>query len=77
MFITNGTVCDFLVTQCLTHPDEKRHNRFSMIIMPADAPGVTRNKILGKLGIRASDTAEVSNITDYHLAFLSSFPQRL
>ncbi len=60
MFITNGTVCDFLVTQCLTHPDEKRHNRFSMIIVPADAPGVTRNKIHGKLGIRASDTAEVS-----------------
>jgi acyl-CoA dehydrogenase len=60
MFITNGTVCDFLVTQCLTHPDEKRHNRFSMIIVPADAPGVTRSKIHGKLGIRASDTAEVS-----------------
>jgi len=60
MFITNGTVCDFLVTQCLTHPEEKRHNRFSMIIVPADAPGVTRNKIHGKLGIRASDTAEVS-----------------
>jgi acyl-CoA dehydrogenase len=60
MFITNGTVCDFLVTQCLTHPEEKRHNRFSMIIVPADAPGVSRNKIHGKLGIRASDTAEVS-----------------
>jgi len=60
MFITNGTVCDFLVTQCLTNPEEKRHNRFSMIIVPADAPGVTRNKIHGKLGIRASDTAEVT-----------------
>ena len=60
MFITNGTVCDFLVTQCLTHPEEKRHNRFSMIIVPADAPGLTRSKIHGKLGIRASDTAEVS-----------------
>jgi acyl-CoA dehydrogenase len=60
MFITNGTICDFLVTQCLTHPEEKRHNRFSMIIVPADTPGVTRNKIHGKLGIRASDTAEVS-----------------
>jgi len=60
MFITNGSICDFLVTQCLTHPDEKRHNRFSMIIVPADAPGLTRNKIHGKLGIRASDTAEVS-----------------
>jgi alkylation response protein AidB-like acyl-CoA dehydrogenase len=60
MFITNGSICDFYVTQCITNPEEKRHNRFSLIIIPADAPGVTRNKIHGKLGIRASDTAEVS-----------------
>jgi alkylation response protein AidB-like acyl-CoA dehydrogenase len=60
MFITNGSICDFYVTQCITNPDEKRHNRFSLIIIPADTPGITRNKIHGKLGIRASDTAEVS-----------------
>jgi alkylation response protein AidB-like acyl-CoA dehydrogenase len=60
MFITNGTVCNFFVVQCITHPDDKRHNRFSMIIVPSDAEGVTRTKIRGKLGIRASDTAEIS-----------------
>ncbi|RLC22830.1 MAG: acyl-CoA dehydrogenase, partial [Deltaproteobacteria bacterium] len=60
MFITNGTVCDFYVVQCLTHPDAPRHHRFSMVIVPADTPGVTRAKISGKLGIRASDTGEVS-----------------
>jgi alkylation response protein AidB-like acyl-CoA dehydrogenase len=60
MFITNGTVCDFFVVQCITHPEEKRHNRFSMIVVPSDAKGVTRTKIHGKMGIRASDTAEVS-----------------
>ena len=60
MFITNGTVCDFMVAQCITNPDEKRHNRFSQIIIPTDAPGITRTKIKGKLGIRASDTAEIS-----------------
>jgi alkylation response protein AidB-like acyl-CoA dehydrogenase len=60
MFITNGTVCDFFVVQCITNPDEKRHNRFSMIIVPGDAAGLTRTKIHGKMGIRASDTAEVS-----------------
>jgi acyl-CoA dehydrogenase len=60
MFITNGSVCDFLVAQCITHPEGKRHNRFSMIIVPADAKGITRTKIKGKLGIRASDTAEIS-----------------
>lgn len=61
MFITNGTVCDFFVAQCITNPDaEKKHNRFSQIIVPADAKGVTKNKIHGKMGIRSSDTADVS-----------------
>ncbi|MGA2554522.1 MAG: acyl-CoA dehydrogenase family protein [Smithella sp.] len=60
MFITNGTVCDFMVAQCITNPDEKKHNSFSLIIIPADAKGVTRNKIHGKMGIRASDTAEIA-----------------
>jgi acyl-CoA dehydrogenase len=60
MFITNGTVCNWMLTQCITNPEEKRHNSFSMIIVPADAKGVTRNKIHGKMGIRASDTAEIA-----------------
>ncbi len=60
MFITNGSVCDFMVAQCITNPEEKKHNSFSLIIVPADAPGVTRNKIKGKLGIRSSDTAEIA-----------------
>jgi alkylation response protein AidB-like acyl-CoA dehydrogenase len=60
MFITNGTVWDFMVTQCITNPDQKKHNSFSLIIVPIDAKGITRNKIHGKLGIRASDTAEVA-----------------
>jgi alkylation response protein AidB-like acyl-CoA dehydrogenase len=61
MFITNGTVCDFYVAQCITNPEaEKKHSRFSQIIVPADAKGVTRNKIPGKMGVRASDTADVS-----------------
>jgi len=60
MFITNGTVCDFMVAQCITNPEQKKHNSFSLIIVPADARGVTRNKIHGKMGIRASDTAEIA-----------------
>ncbi|MGE5800224.1 MAG: acyl-CoA dehydrogenase family protein [Syntrophaceae bacterium] len=60
MFITNGTVCNFMVAQCITNPDQKKHNSFSLIIVPADAPGVTRNKIRGKMGIRSSDTAEIA-----------------
>lgn len=60
MFITNGTVCDFMVAQCITNPQEKKHSSFSLIIVPADASGVTKNKIHGKMGIRASDTAEIA-----------------
>jgi len=44
----------------MTNPDDKRHQRFSMILVPSDTKGVTRTKIHGKLGIRASDTAEIS-----------------
>ena len=60
IFITNGTVCDFMVVQAITKPEEKRHNSFSQIIVPANAKGITRNKLTGKLGIRASDTAEIA-----------------
>jgi len=60
MFITNGTVCNFMVAQCITNPEEKKHNSFSLIVVPADASGITRNKIHGKMGIRSSDTAEIA-----------------
>jgi len=60
MFITNGTVCGFMVVQCITSPEEKRHNSFSMIIVPGDTEGVTRTKIHGKMGVRSSDTGEIS-----------------
>ncbi|HKI50054.1 MAG TPA: acyl-CoA dehydrogenase family protein, partial [Desulfobacteria bacterium] len=60
MFISNGNIADFFITLCLTHPDaEDRHQRHSVFIINADSPGITRNKIKGKLGIRAHDTAEI------------------
>jgi alkylation response protein AidB-like acyl-CoA dehydrogenase len=61
MFITNGSICDFYVVFCVTDSKtEVRHKRQSLIIVEADRPGITRTKITGKLGIRASDTAEVA-----------------
>jgi alkylation response protein AidB-like acyl-CoA dehydrogenase len=60
MFITNGTICDYMVVLCVTNPDAPRHSRLSLLIVDASLPGITRNKILGKMGIRASDTAEIS-----------------
>ena len=61
MFITNGTVCDWMVVLCVTGDDEaKKHGRHSLILVESDRKGITANKIRGKLGIRASDTAEIA-----------------
>jgi alkylation response protein AidB-like acyl-CoA dehydrogenase len=60
MFITNATIADYFVVLCQTDPEaEKRHARFSVFIVEADRPGLTRRKIHNKLGIRASDTGEL------------------
>jgi alkylation response protein AidB-like acyl-CoA dehydrogenase len=60
MWITNGTVADYVVMLCETDPDaEGRYNGFSQIIVETDRDGFTAEKITGKLGIRASDTAEL------------------
>ncbi len=61
MFISNGSIADYLTVLCVTHPDaENRHHRHSVLIVETDREGYEANKLKGKLGIRASDTAEVS-----------------
>ena len=61
MFATNGNLAEFLLVFCQTDPgNASRHRRYSFIIVPTDTPGYTASKIHGKMGIRASDTAEVS-----------------
>ncbi len=61
MFATNGTLADFLLVFCQTDPENpNRHRRFSFILVPTDTPGFTATKIRGKMGIRASDTAELA-----------------
>ncbi|WP_254535048.1 acyl-CoA dehydrogenase family protein [Halomarina litorea] len=60
MWITNGTVGDFFVAMCKTDPEaEGRYNGFSQIVVESDRDGFKSEKITGKLGIRASDTAEL------------------
>jgi len=60
MWITNGSVGDFFVVLCQTDPEaEGRYNGFSQIIVESDRDGFEAEKITGKLGIRASDTAEL------------------
>jgi alkylation response protein AidB-like acyl-CoA dehydrogenase len=61
MFISNGTIADFFITLCLTNPDlESMHKRHSVIIIEANRPGLERDKLRGKMGIRAHDTARIS-----------------
>ena len=60
IFITNGTVADYLLVFCLTDPEAERHRRHSVIIVPTDVEGFEAEKIRGKMGVRASDTAEIS-----------------
>ncbi len=61
MFITNGTLADNVLVFCLTDPDNAGpHDRHSFILVETDRPGFSAAKLRGKLGIRASDTAELS-----------------
>jgi len=60
-FITNGTIADVALVLCVTNPDaSKPTRRFSFLIVETDRPGFTANKLKGKMGIRASDTAALS-----------------
>ena len=60
MWISNGTIGDYFVVLCQTDPDaEGRYNGFSQIIVESDRDGFDADKITGKMGIRASDTAEL------------------
>ncbi|MCX5799002.1 MAG: acyl-CoA dehydrogenase family protein [Proteobacteria bacterium] len=61
MFITNGTVANLAVVFCNTDPESgNRHKRHSFFIVETDRSGFETTKIRGKMGIRASDTAELS-----------------
>ncbi len=57
-FITNGTVAQQLTVFAMTDP-EKKHRGMSLLVVPADSPGITRRHMGEKMGQRASDTAEI------------------
>ena len=39
-FSTNGSIADFLIVMAVTDPEARPHNRASMFVVDADAPGV-------------------------------------
>jgi alkylation response protein AidB-like acyl-CoA dehydrogenase len=61
VFTTNGTLAKHVLVYCLTDPDEPdRHGRHSFILVDSAGEGYSATKIRGKMGIRASDTAELA-----------------
>ncbi|HBE44387.1 MAG TPA: acyl-CoA dehydrogenase [Deltaproteobacteria bacterium] len=61
MFITNGSIADLAVVFCLT--DQKsgdRYKRHSFFIVEKGRKGFEASQLKRKMGIRASDTSELS-----------------
>ena len=59
MWITNGGIADLTVVFATTDPALGTKGSVAVVV-PADAPGFSSSKLHGKLGQRASHTAELS-----------------
>jgi acyl-CoA dehydrogenase len=62
LFITNGVYGDLYFVAARTGPGtpDRRHAGVSMFLVERDTPGFTVSRQLDKMGMRASDTAELS-----------------
>ncbi|MEZ0577635.1 acyl-CoA dehydrogenase family protein [Nocardioides sp. MH1] len=58
-FITNGAQADMVVTVAKTNPEEAASG-ISLIIVPCDAPGFSRGRVLDKIGMKGQDTSELN-----------------
>lgn len=58
MWITNGAQADWMC--CLVNTGEGApHRNKSLVVIPMDSPGIERSRKLHKLGMWASDTAQI------------------
>ena len=62
MFITNGAFADiyFIAARVEAGEAGKRHKGISMFLVERETPGFSVSRTLDKMGMRASDTAELS-----------------
>ena len=62
MFITNGALADlyFVAARVTAGAAEQRHRGISMFVVERESPGFTVSRTLDKMGMRASDTAELA-----------------
>ncbi len=60
VMISNGTEAQFVLVYCLTNPeDNSKTRRHSILIVETDRPGYKADRIHGKMGLHASDTANI------------------
>jgi len=60
VMISNGTEAKFILVYCLTNPEEtSKSKRHSILIVETDRPGYKADRIHGKMGLQASDTANI------------------
>jgi len=59
MWITNGNKADWVCLLCNTSSEGAPHRNKSLIVVPLDAKGVDRSRKLKKIGLWASDTAQI------------------
>ncbi len=61
MFVPNGTLAKHILVYCQTDPENSsREKQYSFILVPSDIPGYEATKTTGRLGLRASDTAQIT-----------------
>ena len=60
VMISNGTEAKFILVFCLTGPEEtQKSKRHSIFVVETDRPGYKADRIQGKMGLHASDTANI------------------
>ncbi len=58
-YITNGMQADWMCMLCNTDNENGPHRNKTLIVVPLSAPGVERQGPFKKLGMHASDTAQI------------------
>lgn len=60
-FISLGISCDLVIVACKTDPKaDPAHRGISLIVVQEGTPGFVKGRKLSKMGLRMSDTAELS-----------------
>jgi butyryl-CoA dehydrogenase len=59
MWVTNGKVAGLYIIFARSHPEARKSETVTAFLVPAGTPGLAVSKTEDKLGIRASDTAEI------------------